>query len=530
MTSWEDWFLFYTPATTPSKATDTARNTTRASVARWLDVLCAGLAAGVIARLWVQPLRSSLWLDELGTWWVTNSGLAGVVARARLFPQSIPYADIVCAARAAAGSSEIALRLPSLAAALLLVWVVYRLGAELFDRDTGLLAAGLLVAFPPIVTASHDARPYAFAVLAATCAAWMLARWMRRGRAGDAAGYVIAAAAMVYFQYLFAVILVAHAAWVWTMLRGEREKRFRAGQGLAAAGALAILLVPAAVLVREIGRDAALHSFRGAPRIIDVVNVLLPASAAAVAVLCVLVVWAARWIRLRRGDGDGTEATSGPLASDANALRLLILWTVLPVALLAAVAWATGIGVFDARYLMGVVPAQALLLAWVLRRFEPAAGRRAVLALYLLLVLVGRWSAPEVVREDWRSAAAAVRAANRGSGRPVLLGGTFVESRSIARVEDPVHASYLRAPLDYYDAGGTARVLPLREGKEAEAYVARLLEDPSLANGFALVERTSSRHSSWSAWVEARARERGLVMRRVWDGERLKGWVFETGK
>jgi len=407
------------------------------------------------------------------------------------------------------------------------MWAVYRLGAELFDRETGFLAAVFFVAFPPIVTAAHDARPYAFAVLAATCAAWMLARWLRRGRARDAAGYVTAAAAMVYFQYLFAAVLVAHAAWAWTMLRRGREPRVRVGHVVAAAGALAVLLVPAAVLVREIGRDAALHSFRGAPRIIDVVNVLLPVSFVAVAVLCVLMVWAASWIRLRGGDDDRTEATSGPLASDANALRLLILWTVLPIALLAGIAWTTGIGVFDPRYLMGVVPAQTLLLAWVLRRFAPAAGRRAVLALYLLLVLVGRWSSPEIVREDWRSAAAAVRAANHG--RPVLLGGTFVESRSLARVEDPLHASYLSAPLDYYDAGRTARVLPLREGQEAEAYVARLLEDPTLADGFALVERTSSRHPSWSAWVEARVRDGGLLMQRVWDGERLKAWVFETG-
>src|SRR5439155_17393632 len=120
--------------------------------------------------------------------------------------------------------------------------------------------------------------------------------------------------------------------------------------------------------------------------------------------------------------------------------------------------WLTGLGVFDERYVRSVVPAQALLLAWLLRGVEPAAARRAVLALYLAGVLVTRGLGPDKVREDWRGAAASVRAANHG--RPVLLGGTYVESRSIALVRDPRSAAYLRAPLEYYDAGGRVEVLP----------------------------------------------------------------------
>ena len=37
---------------------------------RWLAIL----TAVVIFSLWVMPLFSSLWLDELGTWWVVKDG------------------------------------------------------------------------------------------------------------------------------------------------------------------------------------------------------------------------------------------------------------------------------------------------------------------------------------------------------------------------------------------------------------------------------------------------------------------------
>ena len=101
-------------------------------------VLLGGLAAAAVVRLWILPLASSLSLDELGTAWASGGGFGEILARARLFPQSVPYVAIVWLARAVGGSSELALRLPSLAAAGLAVYWLYRLGRDLFDRETGL--------------------------------------------------------------------------------------------------------------------------------------------------------------------------------------------------------------------------------------------------------------------------------------------------------------------------------------------------------------------------------------------------------
>jgi len=458
---------------------------------------------------------SSLWIDEIGTWWATKERFGDILGRSRLLIQPLLHVAIVWGTRQLLGGGEASLRLPSLLAALLAVWAIYRLGRELFDRETAVLAAGLFLAFPPIVHAAHDARAYALGVLAVIVAAWMLARWSRTGRPAYAAGYAAAAGATIYLHYLLAAVIPAHVAWLWLVAR-RRASHARLSQVLAVLAAIAILAAPALVLVLEIKRTGPLHAFVGAPGPRDVIEALLPQRVLGPLLLGVVAVFVAarRRFRLRLRPDSGS-----PIA-------LLLLWILVPVGLLAAAAVATGLGVFHQRFLMSIVPAQALLLARLVRGIEPAGGRRVVLALYLAIILAARGIVPAPVREDWAGAAAALRAANRG--RPVLLGGTFVESRSVALVRDPVHEDYLRAPLDYYDAGGKTIVLPLRaeSAREAEAYADEVLRSARIEGGFALIERTSQ-FPSWSDWLAQRAREKGLAMRRVWDGERLKAWVFD---
>jgi len=164
-------------------------------------------------------------------------------------------------------------------------------------------------------------------------------------------------------------------------------------------------------------------------------------------------------------------------------------------------------------------------VAWFLRGVRPASGQRAVLAGYLIVVLLARGLKFAHSSEDWRGATAAVGAAN--GGHPVLLAGTYTESRNLAWVQDAEHSAYMGAPLDYYAAGGPTLLLPLFASRDAASYVERLLEStPGLENRFALIER-SSKFPSWAPWLDARLRPKGYRMRRVWDRGNPSAWVFE---
>ncbi len=236
--------------------------------------LVTSLLIIMFVRLWLMPLDSSLWLDEIGTYWVTNARFTEIVPRAKLFLQSVPYAAIVWMVRALGGSSEIVLRLPSLLAAGLAVWLLYRLGLEFFDRETAFLAIGIFVGLPSFAFAAGDARPYAFAVLTTVGALWMLVRWLERGRTIDAGCYVLFAAATIYFHYLFATTLVVHAAYaLWKWHRGARVPLTAL---VVAAAAIALLVAPGTILVVQMARDRAFHSFGRMPGMDSILEALAP--------------------------------------------------------------------------------------------------------------------------------------------------------------------------------------------------------------------------------------------------------------
>ncbi len=469
--------------------------------------------AAVIVRLWILPLTSSLSLDELGTVWASGGSFAGILARARLFPQSVPYVAIVWLARAAGGSSELVLRLPSLAAAGLAAYGLSRAGRELFDRETGLYAAGIFVAIPAICFAAGDARPYAFGVLATTGALWMLVRWMERGKAADALAYALCVSAAVYFQFLFAAMLPVHA-W-YAIRRWRRGRAVGAAQLVLVAAGVGVLTAPACWLAREVGRNRALHAFDAMPGAAALGRVLVPTGVLATLIASFLVWWTFATARGRRRVSVWTRPPAEP-----DSLWLLVLSAVVPVLLLFALSQALGTSVFVPRYMMSVVPAQALLIAWLLRGIQPSSGRSAVLAGYLVILLLARGLKVAHTNEDWRGATAAVSAAN--GSRPVLLSGTYTESRNLDWVRDPRHAAYMGAPLQYYPAGGPTSVLPLFAGSDADTYVRQVLDSPELANGFALVER-SSKFPSWAPWLAAR----GYRTKKIWSEGNPSAWIVE---
>ena len=487
--------------------------------------MLGGLGLAVFVRLWVLPLNSSLSLDEFGTWWVTNGGFGDILSRARLFPQSVPYAAIVWLARAIGGNGEIALRLPSLLAGGLAAYCLYRLGLELFDRETGWLAAGIFVGTPQICFAAGDARPYAFGLLATIAALWMLVRLLERGRAADALGYVLCATAAVYFQYLFATMFVAYAAYA--VRRWRRGSEAPARKLLLAAAGVALLTAPALWLMLEIGRDRAFHAFGVMPGARALLLTLVASGVLAALLGSIFVCWifyreARRPLAIGWSTAIQARKSSVP---PADALWLLALSVLVPPVFLFAVSRATGTSVFVSRYMLCILPAQALLMAWLVRGFQPVGGRRAILAGYLLIMLLGRGLKVGHTGEDWRGAIAAVDASN---GRhPILLAGTYTESRNLEWVRNAEHAEYMRSPLDYYESSGEALILPLFGGRDAEAYVEGLIDaTPGLGDRFALIERPS-RFPSWAPWLEQRFRPRGYRMRRAWVDGSPSAWVFE---
>jgi len=106
------------------------------------------------------------------------------------------------------GTSEFAVRLPSLAAGVLLVPALRWVGEVVYDRRTGWVAACFATIAPFCIWYSQEARMYSLFMLFATIAVGAQVQALRHGRRADWLVYSAATAALVWTQY-FAVLPIA---------------------------------------------------------------------------------------------------------------------------------------------------------------------------------------------------------------------------------------------------------------------------------------------------------------------------------
>jgi mannosyltransferase len=123
----------------------------------------------------------ALWADELATWGAARLSFGQLV-------RLVQHVDVVLAPYyvfmdlwvRVAGTSEVALRVPSVLAAGATVALTVRLGTHLGGRRVGVTAGLLLLLVPAVDRFGQEARPYAFGTLGVVLAAWLLVsgdRW-----------------------------------------------------------------------------------------------------------------------------------------------------------------------------------------------------------------------------------------------------------------------------------------------------------------------------------------------------------------
>lgn len=152
------------------------------------------------------------------------------------------------------GTSEFAVRLPSLIAGVALVPALYWAGKVIYDRRTGWVAATLGVFAPFCVWYAQEARMYAQFMLFATLAVAAQVQAVRRGRRRDWAMYALATAAMLWTQYFaFLPFLAQQVGFVvaWWQRRRDRIGRRRLVIGwLAATAVIVVVCLPLLAFVR----------------------------------------------------------------------------------------------------------------------------------------------------------------------------------------------------------------------------------------------------------------------------------------
>ena len=502
-------------------------NRPRLGSGAWRIALLPALLAFCVARLWLMPLPSSFWLDEMVTVFVVGHGSANPsLAAAPQVANSIYY-SLPRAAQALFGTSEIAFRLPSVLAMALALFFVALLARRLIHPRAAWLAVFACLALSGFNYQAADARPYALGTCIASACIWSLLRWLDSARWRDALLFVCLAALLLRVHLLYWPMYLAFAAYALARLL-KRETRV--------SGPMARVVTALVVLTNIPEAQAALTLLREAKSHVIVAPPSLHAFEHELRWLIVLICGAVAWLLSKlwggppgprpapwpasggpvdtnsaRESGPGGLAQRAPRTSGSApqgaALTLILAWWLCPPICLFAFSWFTGDSVFLRRYLSEMLPGVALAATAAATYFLPAGclNRMAAALGAGALLFLGQWSQlwPAHEHSDWRGAAIEVNHF-AGPATPVICPSPFIEAKSPAWRPDYHLPGFLYSYLPVYPIMGAVDLFPYATSPEAESYAATEAAGPLTASRSFVIYGFNQQVNYWRDWFAVR--------------------------
>jgi mannosyltransferase len=313
--------------------------------------LCGLLAFAVFVAGIGGP---SLWIDEGHTWRYAQEPLGTMLSTTLGSTNAVEAAYYVVLHFwiGIAGSSEVALRLPSAVAMAIAVWAASRTAEQAAGYRAAAIAGFVMIAMPGMTRYAQEARPYAFAVAAVAVSTLMLFQGLTHKERRWWVGYTASLIVIGYFHLLS--MLVVPGQFLAMLLIARQEWRKFAVSMVVAAAAVA----PVAVL--GFGQRGQISWIP--PAQLDYLwngYAVMTGSLALTACLAVLVV---------TGRGDRRLTTLGLGAALATPVLLWMLGLLGPFYL--------------GRYLLGAAPGIAILAAGAASNLRPA----SLLALAAIVV------------------------------------------------------------------------------------------------------------------------------------------------
>lgn len=108
------------------------------------------------------------------------------------------------------GSSEIAIRTPSVLLGVGTVYVTYLIAKKLFEKKTALIASTLLATAPLHIYYSQEARMYMLAAFFASLSAYFFISLLKRDTIINWIGFIVSSVLMLYTDYLPYLMLVVY--------------------------------------------------------------------------------------------------------------------------------------------------------------------------------------------------------------------------------------------------------------------------------------------------------------------------------
>jgi hypothetical protein len=442
----------------------------RVTASAWEKRLRAtyGFGVAVSISLWLLAIRAPLWLDETGSWWQISAGFRGIWPR-RIDSLCFPaYSYLLWLSTRVLGTSEIAMRIPSVLAMLGAMYLFYLAARELFEWDLAFIATILFALDPIVIAESLDVRPYAFGILATNAAILAVIRLRRVHSDWLAAFFGFASACIIWFHYLFGVIVPALVV-AFLAVRAE-EGRAKWRHLAIAAGVFVLAFLPVIPGLLYLFHTGQSHVFEQPPSLWDLVGTLAPGWVPLVFCLTVAVVVVQKF---RAGSEEVVHFAGWQLVFCGSLALVSIL-------ILFGVSVATPIHMFVPRHRLVAVPGIALCWALLLTPFRSRKTRLLFCALLVAATTCTCLVLPGTRRHgySWKYALQAAESHASKDNAPVLVCSDWPESDYKNMPSVPA-SSVLFAPLSYYRLTVPIVPLPRSLNNEAKEIGASFLQQAS---------------------------------------------------
>jgi mannosyltransferase len=375
-------------------------------------LLILALAAGL--RLYGLT-EESLWLDEGFTARRAHYTAGELVNEFSHDTQTALYYFAINGWCRLFGTSEFALRFPSVLLGILTVFGTYLLARELFSSTAGLFSALVMAINPFAIFYSQEARPYALFLAASVFAVYFALRVFRSPDRGPAIGLVLSTAITLCVHPLGMMLLpVLTAMWLmYSRLPGFESARHHPWKILGLGVAAFLLYLPQVVLmwrtmINKTHGNSPMTSWIPIPTLTvfrdSLYQFFMTREAALIALSIVIAVLVWR-IRKDRSDWPGLSLQA-----------LIVVGFMIGPYVISHVLSP----VYVHRYVIPALTACVIALGWALSKLR-IPWRVAAMVVFIALstrALYGYYAGRD--KEDWREAAAFV-AENARPGDMVVL-------------------------------------------------------------------------------------------------------------
>lgn len=437
----------------------TDRRSRTTQVVQSLSRIALAFALTFSVADWFSAIRSPLWLDETNSYWSISQGFWKIWAHQGLsFPA---YTYILWATKSLFGSSEVALRMPSVVAMLFAVYVLYLIARRFFESDVAGIVAVIFCIHPFVSFAAIDARPYAFATLAANCSILCLLRWMESNTTMRAVIFGITLAGVFYFHYLFSVILAALAL-VFVVFKPKEWKSYRRNFAISMVP-FGLMMLPVIPRLLWMVHTTESHVYLGRPRAADLLITAVPGNVA-------LVFVGAVFIAIIVGK------LVPPKHERGETIPTCLLLAVVPLLFLFIISSYTPVHIFAERYRLVALPGVALCWGLLASRLNSTIVR-TIFCLGIIACTFNEFPGTTWKSHgfSWKDALEVADASAAKTRAPILICSGLRESTFRPMPTSDIEQSDLFAPLSYYKVHAPVVPLPRDLNQETKRQVEKFL-------------------------------------------------------